>query len=124
MKILLVIAGAVNFCFALFHVFLGMQLHRAYALTERVRGLLETFNVAGMLVMLLLAYAFLLRGKEVLHTGLGAALLVFTALMYLSRAGAEFLWLDSDLKIAGVCVAVGLLHAVLLAGVRLPKEAA
>jgi len=124
MKILLAAAGVVNSLFVLFHIFLGYQLHRTIGLSGQVRGLLETFNACETLAILLLAYAFLLRGKEVLRTGLGAALLTFGALLYLTRAGAEFVWLNGNPKIAGVCVAVGLLHAVVLAGVRLPKDTA
>jgi hypothetical protein len=124
MKILLAVAGVVNSLFVLFHIFLGYQLHRTIGLSDPVRGLLETFNACGTLAILLLACAFLLRGREVLRTGLGAALLAFGALLYLTRAGAEFVFLTGNLGIAGVCVAVGLLHAVALAGVRIPKQTA
>jgi hypothetical protein len=121
-KPLLVIAGVVNLLFVGFHLFLGYQIHRSTGLSAGVQGLLETFNATGTLSIAMLGCAFLARSKEVLGSGLGAILLAYGALLYLSRAAAEFIWMTGNLKIASVCVAVGLLHAVLLLGVRVVRQ--
>ena len=85
-KVLLVVAGIANFLFFLFHIFLGFQLHRMPGVSDLMRGFLQTFNAGGMLVMAMLAYVFLARGREVMSTGLGAAVLAYGAVLYLARA--------------------------------------
>jgi hypothetical protein len=123
-KVLLAAAGGLNAAFVLFHIFLGYQIWRWTGLPLPMRGLLETFNAGGALMILFLAYALLARGREVLTTGLGAAVLMLGTILYLSRAAEEFIWLNGNLKIAGICTVVGLLHAALLTCVRKnPKTA-
>ena len=85
--------------------------------------MLETFNAVGALSIAMLAVAFLLRGRDVLRRGLGAVLLAYGALLYLSRAAAEFIWLSRNPTIAATCGAVGLLHVVLLFHVRPAEQA-
>jgi hypothetical protein len=72
-------------------------------------------------VLTYLAFALLVRGKEVLGTGLGAATLALGALIYLSRAVEEFIWLAGNLKIAAACIVIGLLHVILFTGVRVTR---
>ena len=123
-KALLVVLGIINLLFVGFHVFLGYRLHMLTGVPDGVRGLLETFNACCSLVIALLAYAFLTRSKDVLSTGLGAAVLTFGALLYFSRAAAEYIWLAGSLPIALVCITVGLLHALALFSVRTGKQGA
>ena len=124
MRILLIVTGILDAVFVAFHVYLGLQIVHWTALPADTRGLLETFNTAGTLMIAFLAFALLARGREVMGTGLGAATLALGTLIYLSRAAAEFLWLAGNLKIAAVCVVAGLLHAVLFAGVRVTRKIA
>ena len=121
-KVLLVVAGIANFLFFLFHIFLGYQLHRMPGVSDLMRGFLQTFNAGGMLVMAMLAYVFLARGREVMSTGLGAAVLAYGAVLYLARAAEEFIWMRGNVTIAAICVAVGLLHALVLVQVRVVKQ--
>jgi hypothetical protein len=121
MRPLLIVTGLLNAAFVAFHIFLGLQISHWTTQPELVRGLLLSFNVAGMLAFVYLAFALLLRGKEVLGTGLGAATLALGALIYLLRAAEEFIWLAGSLKIAAACVVVGVLHLVLFGGVRVTR---
>jgi hypothetical protein len=121
MRLLLIITGLLNAAFVAFHVFLGLQISHWTALPIPFRGLMQGFNVSGVLVLTYLAFALLVRGKEVLGTGLGAATLALGALIYLSRAVEEFIWLAGNLKIAAACIVVGLLHVILFTGVRVTR---
>lgn len=121
MRLLLIITGLLNAAFVTFHIFLGLQISHWTTLPVAFRGLMQSFNVAGVLVLTYLAFALLVRGKEVLGTGLGAATLALGALIYVSRAVEEFIWLTGSLRIAAGCVVVGLLHIVLFASVRVTR---
>jgi len=121
MRPLLIVTGLLNAAFVAFHIFLGLQISHWTALPELVRGFMQGFNVAGALVLAYLAFALLVRGKEVLGTGLGAATLALGALIYLSRAAEEFIWLAGNLRIATAYAVVGLLHIVLFTGVRVTR---
>jgi hypothetical protein len=120
MRVLLIVTGLLNAAFVAFHVFLGLQIAH-WPLPDLFRGMLQGFNLAGALVLTFLAFALLVRGKEVLGTWLGAATLALGALIYVSRAVEEFVWLAGDVKIAAACAAVGLLHIVLFTGVRVTR---
>ena len=121
MRPLLIVTGLLNAAFVAFHIFLGLQISHWTTQPELVRGLMQSFNVAGAMVLVYLAFALLVRGKEVLGTGLGAATLALGALIYLSRAAEEFIWLSGNLKIAAACIVIGVLHVVLFAGVRVTR---
>ena len=121
MRVLLIVTGLLNAAFVAFHIFLGLQISHWPALPIQFRGLMQGFNVAGVLVLAYLTFALLVRGKEVLGTGLGAATLALGALIYLSRAVEEFIWLSGSLKIAAACAVVGVLHVVLFTGVRVTR---
>jgi hypothetical protein len=123
-KVVLVVAGVANLLFVVFHAWLGYRFSLMPDVSEQVRGLLQTFNAGGLLVLVMLACAFLLRGREVMTTGLGAVVLAYGALLYLSRAGEEYIWLGGNPAIATVCVALGLLHAGLFLQVRVIRQVA
>lgn len=120
MRLLLIITGLLNAAFVAFHVFLGMQIAH-WPFPGHVVGLLQGFNIAGALILTFLSFALLFRGKEVLGTWLGAATLALGALIYLTRAVEEFIWLAGNVKIALLCALVGLLHVVLFTGVRVTR---
>ena len=121
MRALLIVTGLLNAAFVAFHVFLGMQIPHWTALPLPFRGLMQGFNIGGGLVLAFLAFALLVRGREVLGTWLGAATLALGALIYLSRTVEEFIWLGGDIKIAVLCAVAGLLHIVLFTGVRVTR---
>jgi hypothetical protein len=120
MRALLIVTGLLNAAFVMFHVFLGLQIAH-WPLPDLFRGLMQSFNVGGTLVLAFLTFALLVRGREVLGTWLGAAALALGALIYITRAVEEFMWLAGDVKIAAACAVVGLLHIVLFTGVRVTR---
>jgi hypothetical protein len=121
LKVLLILTGILNLLFGVFPAFLGYQLHGLIDLSEPVRRLAEALNVGCTLTIFFLAYACLVRGKEVMATGLGATVLGLGALIYLSRAAEEFIWFDGNITILGACLAAGLLHAFLMLTVRMKR---
>lgn len=124
LKVLLIITGVVDLLFGFFHAFLGYQIHNWIDLPDGARGMMEALNAGCALLLFFLAYALLRRGREVMATGLGAAVLALGALLYLSRAAEEFLWFSGNLKLFGACLAAGLLHAVLMLNVRVKRAEA
>jgi predicted membrane channel-forming protein YqfA (hemolysin III family) len=107
-------AGAIaNVLFALFHVGQGLEIARGTALPPDARGLLLALNVAATLLLALFAYAFLLRGADLLGTGLGRAVLVVAALFYWSRAAEELLWFRFSSAMFLACVLAGAIPAAL-----------
>lgn len=121
-KILLTTAGVVNAVFVLFHAYLGYKI-QFFHLPPVWRGFLETFNAAGLLIMVLMAFVFLGRRREVLSTGVGASLLIFGAALYLGRAVEEFVWMNANVVIAAVCVGAGLIHLAVLPFVKIENPA-
>jgi hypothetical protein len=120
MRVLLIVTGLLNAAFVAFHVFLGLQIAH-WPLPDLFRGMMQSFNIGGALVLAFLAFALLVRGREVLGTWLGAAALALGALVYIARVIEEFVWLAGDVKIAAACALVGLLHIVLFTGVRVTR---
>ena len=120
MRVLLIVTGLLNAGFVAFHVFLGLQIAH-WPVPDLIRGMMQSFNVAGGLVLTFLTFALLLRGREVLVTWLGAGALALGALIYLTRAVEEFVWLQGNVTIALVCVVLGLLHVALFTGVRVTR---
>lgn len=121
MRILTIAAGLLNAGFVAFHVFLGFQIAHWPGLLPVYCGLFQTFNLCCSLMLAFLAFALLVRGKEVMGTGLGGAALALGTLVYLSRAAAEFIWLNESIMITIACTVMGLLHAVLFTGVRVTR---
>jgi hypothetical protein len=124
MRALLILAGLLNTAFVAFHVFLGVQITHWTTLPLMTRGLIETLNGGCTLVLAFLGFVFLVRGKEVMGTGLGAATLALGTLIYFSRAVEEFIWLNGNWKIAAICTVVGLMHAVLFTDARVTRKIA
>ncbi len=121
-KVLLAIAGSLNAAFILFHINMGWHLAAQAGLPNQ--GLLETFNAGSAVTLSFLAYCCLFRRKEMLTTALGAAVSTLGAVAYVSRAAEEFVWMNGNWAIAGICLALGLVHAVLALSVRRPAEIA
>ena len=121
MRILLIIAGLLNAAFVALQVMIAFQIPHWGFLPAITRGQISTYNAVEILMLAFLAFAFLVRGKEVMGTGLGASALAFAALLYFIRAAAEFLWLSGDIVIAVACIAVGLLHVVLFASAKVTR---
>jgi hypothetical protein len=125
MRILLVVTGLLNLVFMAFHIMMFFGIAHAPSVTEAMRMTMYTFNVVAVLATAFLGYALLVHRTDIMTTGLGAATLAFGALLYLTRAARDVVFMTGEWKIAGVCALVGLLHVVLLFGVRLkPSPAA
>ncbi len=118
MKILLIIAGVLNLAFGAFHIAMFWGIAGAPDIPEPLRISAYTFNAMAVLTIAFLAFAFLARGKEVMTTGLGAATLVLGASIYLWRAARDFIWPSGHYQLAALCIAIGVIHLVLLFGVR------
>lgn len=121
-KVLLVLTGVLNLLFGVFHVFLGYQIHSWIALSDHARGIMQACNIGCTLLVFFLAYVCLVRGKELMSTGLGGAVLGLGTLIYLSRGAEEFVLFEGNLAILGSCLAAGLLHLGLMLGVRMPAR--
>ncbi|HUB02854.1 MAG TPA: hypothetical protein VL983_09215 [Terriglobales bacterium] len=114
-KILLIAGGILNTLFCIFHVFLGYQIHSLMHLAPPVRALLEALNAGGALFILFFAYASLLRGAELMETGLGRAVLALVSVLYLSRAAEEFFLFQFTPIIFAGCLLVGAIYVTLFA---------
>jgi len=114
LKSLLYAAGSLNLLFGLFHIWLGYGFHRSPTIPAVYRGLLQAFNAGGALMIFFLAYACLLRHREMLETGLGKAVLVLGSALYLSRALEEFFWFAFSPVIFGSCLVTGAIHLTVL----------
>ncbi len=122
MKILLIIAGVLNLAFGAFHVAMFWGIAGLQGVPEPLRISAFTFNGIAVLGLAFLAFAFLARGKDVMTTGLGAATLTFGAFFYLWRAARSFIWPSDGYTTAAICIAIGVIHLVLLYGVRRTKS--
>jgi hypothetical protein len=113
-QVLVWAGGVLNVLFGLFHIWLGVEIWRWAGLPAEVRGLMEALNVGGTLFIWFFAYAFLLRGKDLLSTGLGRATLVVSLLLYWSRAAEEFFLFSFTPAIFISCVVMGAIPVALL----------
>ena len=112
-RILLIVGGAINSLFFLFHIYLGFQLHRVTQLTSGQRGLLEAFNISGALFILYFVVASWFMQSDLLGTVVGKTTLVLAAVLYLSRAGEEFVLFQGNLAIFASCLLTGLIYGAL-----------
>ncbi len=87
-KTLVLVGGFVNALFFFFHLYLGWQLHHL-AVNPGLRGLLETFNLGGTLMIAFFALVCLAFSREVLATAIGRSTMGLIIGVYLSRAVAE-----------------------------------
>jgi len=112
---LVVIGGAVNALFVLFHIWLGWSLHHGAGLAPGARGLAEMLNLGGALALVFLAYASLACRAEVGSTKLGTAVLGLALAIYATRAAGEFVFSPTPRPaIAGVCAVVAALYLTAL----------
>lgn len=122
MRILLIVTGLIDAAFVVFQLLFGMHMARfAGQIGEPALGNLQTLGAGATLTLLFLAFALLVRGREVMGTWLGAGVLTLGIFVFASRALAEFVWLNGDLKIAAACIALALMHLVLFFGVRVTR---
>lgn len=121
MKILIAIVGAVNLFFMAFHIVLYWGMAHFPGVSESVRIGMYSFNTAVVLLTAFLGFIFLTRRDEVMTTGLGAAALVFGALIYLTRIARAVIWPSHDWAVLAVCAVAGILHLVVLSGVRVRR---
>jgi len=116
--LLLRLGGISNALFFLFHLFLGWSIWHWTQVPLALRGLLETFNLAGALFIGFFAYASLCHPAEMLESGLGRALGLLVVLLYGMRAACEFVFPPKvNPLIVALCLA---LAAVYLAARLLP----
>ncbi len=66
-KRLVVAGGILNLLFGLFHIQLGMAIHRLPQLDPEYRALMEMLNVGGTLIMFLFAWVALFRESSRIH---------------------------------------------------------
>ena len=114
-KRLMIAGGILNALFFLFHVFVGYRIQHFSQLAANYRALLESFNVAGALFILFIAYASFLHHRDLLASKLGHAVLAFASLLYLSRAAEEFILFEFDAAVFTSCLLVGAVYLGALA---------
>ena len=90
-RILLIIGGAINVFFTLFHILLGYNIYRLPDLPEHYRSLMTMLNAGGATFILFMAIASLALTQEMLTTRLGKLVMLFTAFLYGSRALEEII---------------------------------
>ena len=113
-KILLVAGGILNTLFLFFHILLGYRISQLSGLAYPQRSLMEALNLGGMLFLFFFAYASFFLGKELLGTRLGRTVLALAAVLYLSRAGEEFVLFKFTAVVFGACMLVGIIYLALL----------
>lgn len=86
---LLVVGGVLNVVMAVFHVWLGVQIHTMPGVEPGHRALMEMLNAGGTLMITFFAVASLGFAQDVLTIGLGRLFLGLVAALYLSRAVEE-----------------------------------
>lgn len=115
MKTLLRTGGVLNALLALFHVWLGAELHSASGVPEDFRVLAEMLNVAGFLSIAFLAVASLGFGGELVGTRIGRLVAGFAVAFYLARAAEEALIAPVfSIAIFTICVLVAGIYGWLL----------
>lgn len=114
-RALLVVGGGLNCILAVFHVWLGLQIHAMPGLAPGQRALMEMLNAGGTLMIAFFAVASLGFATDVLTTRLGTLVLGFVAVLYLSRAVEEIVISPHfSALIFGVCLAIAGIYMVLL----------
>ncbi len=120
-RTLLVIGGVLNTALALFHVQMGIQLHRLAGVSPGLRALMEMLNAGGTLMIAFFAVASFAAIPDLLATRLGKLVLGLVTLLYASRALEEVILSPRfSAPIFAVCV---LIAALYLAVLVLPRAA-
>jgi hypothetical protein len=107
---LLLVGGAVNLLFGLFHVWLATAIQSSKSLSAPDRALMHMLSVAVTCFILFFAYVSFFHRGALLSTELGTAMLVLVALIYLSRAVEEIVFrnaMDFSVMIFVPCLVMG-----------------
>jgi hypothetical protein len=88
---LLIVGGIFNVALALFHVWLGRQIHRLADVNPGHKALMEMLNAGGTLMIIFFAVASLAFAADLLGTRLGRLVLWLVFAVYFSRAIEEVL---------------------------------
>lgn len=115
-RILILIGGAINALFFLFHLWFGWHLHRLTQVAPALRVTMEMLNGGGALMILFFAAVSLAFGEELLVTRVGRAVLILATAMYGLRAvGEVFLAPTFKPGIFIACALTGALYGAALA---------
>ena len=118
-KKVVMLGGALNAIFTLFHVYLGYRIHQFQDIAPGYRGLMEMLNAGGVIVIGLFAYVSLSAAQELLETKVGRAVLWGSFLTYAWRAVEEFTIasrVSPVILVACLLVAAVYMTAIILAG--------
>jgi hypothetical protein len=122
-KVLLYACGVLNAVFTVFHVYLGLVIHRLPSLAPGYRALMEALNLGGILMIGFLAFAYLACQAEI-GGRLGRGVSLLGALLYLTRAAEEYLIFPAQNPfIIAICLVAGVLHLAVLRPARAPVPA-
>jgi hypothetical protein len=122
-KVLLSACGVLNAVFTVFHIYLGLVIHRLPSLAPGYRALMEALNLGGILMIGFLAFAYLACQAEI-RGRLGRGVSLLGALLYLTRALEEYLIFPAQNPyIIVICIVAGLLHLAALRPVRVAVAA-
>ncbi len=114
-KNLLLMGGAANALFFLFHLWLGWTIWHWAQVPAGLRGLLEMFNIGGALFIGFFAYVSLCRTSETIETALGRSLCWLAVLLYGTRAAGEFVFSPrAQPAIVITCLVVAALYLAVL----------
>ena len=114
-KTIVLIAGGFSLILALFHVYLGWEIHGLDTLSSEHRALMGMLNVSTALLVFFLAIGSIFFVREVLNTRIGRLLLLVGFLLYALRAmGEVVLFPVFNVVIFVVCIIVAVLYLVAL----------
>ncbi len=123
-RAILIFGGVLNTALALFHVFLGWQIHRLQGIADGHRALMEMLNVGGTLMIVFFAVASFTCIEDILATRFGKLFLGLVSAVYLSRAIEEIVISPRFSPIIfAVCLLIGVIYLVPLIAPR-PRTAA
>jgi cytochrome bd-type quinol oxidase subunit 2 len=90
-SVLLIVGGVVQILVTAMHVAMFFAIASSPDLAQRVKETLYIFNAFCVVTVAFFAYVSLLRRRDLLGTGLGRAVSVFIALVYLQRGLVEII---------------------------------
>jgi len=118
---ILVIIGGINFLFfGLFHLSFWHALdwkNELVKLTEINSNVMQMLNIGISVFLLSFGFIMLVYRNEILHSGLGRALLIIFALFWLARLIGEFAFSGGSIVFGIVlflCVVVYLIPAIII----------
>ena len=113
-RVLLIIGGVLNTLFFLFHLVLGHQIKNLTQVAPPLRGLMQALNVGEVIFIFFFAVVSFFCQMDLVQTRLGRLLLALIAILYLSRASAEFIIFKFTPTIFVACAVTGLIYFALL----------